>query len=162
MKCVICKRDFFSENRGVDERPICSSCANKLELLQTKVINWATYLHSETMLIQVTSGLSIKYALKNLENDGGFSPDEFFALQDAIISTAEELGVLNRLINVWISIEQKEASNLQKWSRIHADGGTLPYEDMAQQDFAKGGKRHFADLANLMESNGLLPFYILR
>jgi len=135
------------------------------ELLFQKAINWATCLHANTLLGQMT-GRRIDQILQDLASDETEYGLEFRALQHAFITAARELGIGERTMNFWIAVEDNYQSDLQSYARTVAQDGPLPYDDVAKSDikaFKLRGRSglYFSELPNLLISSGILHHYRL-
>jgi len=153
------------------------------ELLFQKAMNWATWLHANTLLVQMTSVLPIDKVLHKISNGAQGWPDErerlrleFCALQSAFLTTVKEVRtaevrtviteseILRVAERFWFAIENKCQSDLQSYARIYVEDGPLPYENVAKADieaYELSGQTglYFSELTNTMISSGIIDYY---
>ena len=136
------------------------------ELLFQKAINWATYLHAQTLMGQLV-GLRIDSILQHIATDKGNIGLEFGALQHAFLTAAREFGIQEKAVNFWILIEDNYQDDLQSYARIYMkENSLLPYNEVAKTDIAVYELRgcsglFFSELPDLLISAGILHHYRL-
>ena len=153
------------------------------ELLFQKAMNWATWLHANTLLVQMTSVLPIDTVLHKISSGAQGWPDEreslrleFCALQSAFLTAIKEFRtaelrtvitepeILRISERFWFAIENKYQSDLQSYANIYIQDGPLPYGDEAKADieaYKLSGQTGlcFSELTKTMVSSGIIDYY---